>query len=140
MIAVSALVWRQYRVQAAAAGAVLAAFAALIVVTGVQMAGQWHSALSACSASATCGNLPDSLFLGSHFVGFLVILTLLVPPVLGILAGAPLVAHELETRTSDFAWTQAITRRRWLAVKAGWLLLATACFACWSTSGSARTT
>jgi hypothetical protein len=38
--------------------------------------------------------------------------------------GAPLVAHELETRTSDFAWTQGVTRTRWLAVKAGWLLLA----------------
>jgi uncharacterized protein YbaA (DUF1428 family) len=35
VIAVSTLVWRQYRAQAAAAGAVLAAFAALLVVTGV---------------------------------------------------------------------------------------------------------
>ncbi len=129
MITVSALVWRQYRVQAAAAGAVLAAFAALLVVTGLQAAAQWHSALSACSASATCANLSDSVFLGSHEVGFLVILTLLVPPVLGILCGAPLVAHEIESRTSEFAWTQAITRRRWLAVKAGWLLLAAACLA-----------
>jgi hypothetical protein len=125
----SALVWRQYRSQAAAAGVLLAAFAALLVVTGMQVAAQWHSALSACTASGTCGHLSGSLFLGNHEVGFLVILTLLVPPVLGILCGAPLVAHELESRTSEFAWTQAITRRRWLAVKAGWLLLAAACVA-----------
>jgi hypothetical protein len=129
VITVSALVWRQYRLQAAAAGAVLAAFAALLVVTGMQIATQWHSALSACTLSGSCGSLSGSLFLGSHEVGFLVILTLLVPPVLGILCGAPLVAHEFESRTSDFVWTQAITRRRWLAVKAGWLLLAAACIA-----------
>jgi hypothetical protein len=41
-----------------------------------------------------------------------------------MLWGAPLVAHELESRTSDFAWAQAITRTRWLTVKTGWLLLA----------------
>ena len=33
-------------------------------------------------------------------------------------------AHEFEAGTSQFAWTQSVTRRRWLAVKAGWLLLA----------------
>jgi len=40
--------------------------------------------------------------------------------------GAPLVAHEMESRSTDFAWTQSVTRMRWLAVKAGWLLLAAA--------------
>jgi hypothetical protein len=48
--------------------------------------------------------------------------------VLGMLCGAPLVAHELEARTSDFAWSQSVTRGRWLAVKAGWLLLAAAAY------------
>ena len=47
-----------------------------------------------------------------------------MPVVLGMLWGAPLVASELEARTSDFAWTQSVTRTRWLTVKAGWLLLA----------------
>jgi len=46
--------------------------------------------------------------------------------VLGTLWGAPLVAHELESRSSDFAWAQSVTRTRWLAVKVGWLLLAAA--------------
>ena len=49
-----------------------------------------------------------------------------MPAVLGMLWGAPLVAHELESRTSDFAWAQSVTRTRWLTVKAGWLLLAAA--------------
>jgi hypothetical protein len=34
--------------------------------------------------------------------------------------GAPLVAREFETGTSQFAWMQSITRRRWLMVKTGW--------------------
>ena len=121
------LVWRTYRAQAVAAGVVLAAFAALVLVTGVQMAAQWHSALIACTASHTCGGLSGTLFLGSHTVGFLVIMTLGVPAVLGMLCGAPLVAQEVEAGTSQFGWTQSITRRRWLAVKAGWLLLAAVC-------------
>ena len=31
--------------------------------------------------------------------------------------GAPLVARELETGTFRLAWTQSVTRTRWLAVK-----------------------
>jgi len=120
------VVWRQYRAQAAIAAALLAAFAALVLVTGVQVASQWHSALAACTAAHSCGNLANTLFLGSHAVGFLVILTLGVPAVLGILLGAPLLAHEFETGTSQYAWTQSVTRRRWLVAKAGWLLLAAA--------------
>jgi hypothetical protein len=127
VIAMSWVVWRQYRAAAAITAALVAAFAALIVVTGVQAASQWHSALAVCTASRTCGNLSSStLFLGSHAIGFLVIMTLGVPAVLGILAGAPLLAHEFETGTYQYAWTQSVTRRRWLAVKAGWLLLAAA--------------
>jgi hypothetical protein len=120
------VVWRQYRAQAAIAAALLAALAALLVITGVQAASQWHSALATCTPSRTCGNLSNTLFLGSHAVGFLVIMTLGVPAVLGILLGAPLLAHEFETGTSQYAWTQGITRKRWLVVKTGWLLLAAA--------------
>ncbi len=124
----SFLVWRQYRAQAAVSFALLAAFAALLVGTGLSVASQWHAALRSCTASGTCGNLSGNLFLGSHAVGFLVIMTLGVPVVLGMLLGAPLLAHEFETGTTQYAWTQGVTRRRWIAVKAGWLLLGAAVF------------
>ena len=52
-----------------------------------------------------------------------------MPLVPGLFWGAPMVAQELETRTNQFAWTQSITRRRWLAVRAGWLLIAAAVLA-----------
>jgi hypothetical protein len=120
----SFLVWRLYRAQAVIGLVLLAALAALLLVTGFSMASQWHSALASCTESGDCGSLSSSLFLGSHEIDVLVIMTLGVPVVIGVLCGAPLIAHEFETGTRDFAWTQGITRRRWLIVKAGWLLLA----------------
>ena len=111
------LVWRQHRSQLYFAIGALAAFAALLLVTGLQMASQYHAARAACAASDSCGNLANSLFLGSHAIGFLIIMTVGVPALLGLFWGAPLVARELETGTSQFAWMQSVTRRRWLAVK-----------------------
>jgi hypothetical protein len=120
------LVWRQHRGQLYAAAAVLAALTALLLVTGLQMASQYQSALAACAASHRCANLADTVFLGSHAVGFLVIMTVGAPVLVGLFWGAPLVAAELETGTSQFVWMQSVTRRHWLAVKTGWMLLAAA--------------
>jgi len=120
------LVWRLHRTQLYIAAALLAALTILLLVTGLQMASQYHSALAACGASHSCATLASTLFLGSHAVGFLVIMTLGVPALFGLFWGAPLVASELETGTSQFAWMQSVTRKRWLAVTAGEMLLAAA--------------
>jgi hypothetical protein len=120
------LVWRQYRNQAYLAAAALAAFAVLLLVTGQQMASQYHTALSLCAASHSCGNLANTLTLGNPVVSLLVTLTVVVPCLLGVFWGGPLVARELETGTSQFAWMQSVTRRRWLIIKVGWILLAAA--------------
>ena len=121
------LTWRQYRGQAAVAALVLAVFATVLLVTGFQLAAQWHTLLAGCTASRTCASLheggtPLSSPLGWDFA----VLSLMAPALFGVLVGAPLVAHEFEARTSDFAWAQSITRTRWLAVKVGWVLLAAA--------------
>jgi hypothetical protein len=116
------LVWRQYRAQGAIASVLLAAVAAVVLVDGFHIASEWHSILVRCAGNSAC--LQQDTPLVNGVVGDLPYLSLLVPVVLGMLWGAPLVAHELEARTSDFAWTQSVTRTRWLAVKAGWLLLA----------------
>jgi hypothetical protein len=79
----------------------------------------WHTA-QACAVSHRCQNL----FLRSHAVGCLVISTLGAPLLVGLFWGAPLVAAESEAGTTHFAWMQSITRRRWLAVKVGWMVLA----------------
>ena len=44
---------------------------------------------------------------------------IVVPGVIGVFWGAPLVARELETGTYRLAWTQSVTRARWIAVKLG---------------------
>ena len=105
------LVWRQYRWQAAIAALLLAAFATALIVTGLQMASHWHSLLSTCANSSAC-----TVSLGSTLGHDLVVLSLAVPVILGFLWGAPLVAHELETGTVNFAWAQSVTKARWLTV------------------------
>ncbi len=120
------LVWRQHRNQAYRAAAALAAFAILLLVTGRQMATQYQSALTSCAASHTCGNLVNTLTLSTPGLSLLITLTVVVPCLLGVFWGGPLVARELETGTNQFAWMQSITRGRWLTVKVGWVLLAAA--------------
>jgi hypothetical protein len=117
------LVWRQYRAQGAIASVLLAAAAAVMLVDGFQMASRWHSMLVTCAGNGAC--LQQQSLVGG-VLSDLPYISLIVPVVLGMLWGAPLVAHELESRTSDFAWAQSVTRTRWLTVKAGWLLLAAA--------------
>jgi ABC-type transport system involved in multi-copper enzyme maturation permease subunit len=122
------VIWRQYRATAGIAGAILAAFAALLVITGLQDAARWHTALVSCAKDGTCGNLAQTVSLGGGALGALTFLTLAVPLLFGMFWGGPAVARERETGTMQFAWTQSVTRRRWLSVKTGWLLLAGAVF------------
>jgi hypothetical protein len=123
------LVWRQHRTQAYGSAAALAAFAVILLITGRQIASQYHSALTACAASHACGNLANTLILGSPALTVLISLTVVVPCLLGVFWGGPLVAREIETGTNQFAWTQGTTRRRWLTVKVGWTLLGAAAWA-----------
>ena len=88
------LVWRQHRVQYLVGAALLAAFAVMIVVTGVQVSDQFHSAQAACAAGHGCQQL-GGLFMGTKVVGLLVIATLGTPLLVGMFWGAPLVAAAL---------------------------------------------
>jgi len=122
------VIWRQYRVTAAIAGAILAAVAVLLLITGLGQAARWHAALVSCAKGGTCASLAQTVYLGGGPWGALTILTLAVPLLFGMFWGGPAVARERETGTVQFAWTQSVTRWRWLSVKTGWLLLAGAVF------------
>jgi hypothetical protein len=122
--------WRQYRYQGALLAALFGALAVVLLITGLHAADVWHSALAGCAKAGSCASLAGSnLSLGSAFLVSLVVATSVVPLIPGLFWGAPMVARELEAGTHQFAWTQSITRRRWLAVRTGWLLLATAVLA-----------
>ena len=49
---------------------------------------------------------------------------LVLPALIGIFWGAPLIARELEAGTHRLVWNQSVTRTRWLAVKLGLVGLA----------------
>jgi hypothetical protein len=121
---VSWLLWRQYRASTAITGALIGSFAVLLLITGLQMVHQFHAAFGACLAANTCQFPSDKASLGNGLLGAIVEFSLAVPAILGMFLGAPAVAREAETGTAHLAWTQAVTRRHWLTVKTGWLLLA----------------
>ena len=84
--------------------------------------------LAACRASGgqspACNNPVGNTFHALQVT--LIALVLVVPALIGMFWGAPLIAHELETGTFRLAWTQSVSRRRWLFVKMGLVGLASA--------------
>jgi ABC-type transport system involved in multi-copper enzyme maturation permease subunit len=119
------LTWRQFRTQAVAVAAIVAAFALLLLVTGPHLVSLYRdSALAACHAN--CGSdatsFLNTLAAGNtyHLIYLLgAVLIVLLPGVIGLFWGAPLITRELETGTFRLAWNQSVTRERWLAAKLG---------------------
>ena len=126
------LTWRQYRAQFAVGTAILAALCMLLLLTGLQLISQYHTIITECASRISNGqngancSTGGGLFAGGPTVGFVSLIVLATPVLAGLFLGAPMVAAEFEVGTTQFAWMQGITRARWLAVKAGWLLLAAA--------------
>ena len=126
------LTWRQYRAQFAVGTALVAALCLLLLLTGLHLVSQYHAIITACASGAANGHngancsTGGGLFEGGPAVGFVSLILLAAPVLAGLFLGAPMVAAEFEAGTTEFAWMQGITRARWLAVKAGWLLLAAA--------------
>jgi hypothetical protein len=117
------VIWRQYRLQTVITAAIFAVYAAVVLVTGLDVASQWHSILVSCAGSQQCLQQQQ---LGNVLGNDARVLSDMVPALIGLFWGAPLVAHEIEAGTTGFAWTQGVTRRRWLYTKIGWILLAAA--------------
>jgi hypothetical protein len=125
---VTFLIWRLHRAHAIVAAVVIVAVTALIVPTGIAIANSYHHVVVNCSVSHVgCGDIAFTVF-GSNsvFTSLVQDLVMAFPLVLGILWGAPLVPREFEASTEDFAWTQGVTRRRWVLTNLGWALLAAA--------------
>jgi hypothetical protein len=122
--------WRQGRTETLIAAGILALVAALLIPTGLHMASVYdHDGLAACvnANSRDCqdavGAFTDQFQRG---VGAVFPWFNLIPGLVGVLFAAPFLL-ELESGTYKLAWTQSITRRRWLTVKLG-LTVAAALF------------
>jgi hypothetical protein len=124
---VNVLIWRLHRNQVYFALGALVVVSVLLLVTGMVMRHDYSSALAACTAVPGCADLPaSSLFRGDGAIIDLVDLTIVVPLLFGLFWGAPLLSKEFEDGTHNLAWTQGVSRRRWLRANIGWSLCAAA--------------
>ena len=104
------LTWRQFRAQAAAVAAIAVAFALVLAATGPRLA----------DLATTYRDVFDHITANDRHLFYAGIVVIAVAPVIiGVFWGAPLVARELEAGTHRLAWTQSVTRTRWLAIKLG---------------------
>jgi hypothetical protein len=112
--------WRQFRSQATVGLAGLVLVGLVLIATGPHLVGVYDSAVAACRASGgvsqLCTDNPVTKTFRELRFG-LMALVLVVPALIGMFWGAPLIAHELETGTFRLAWTQSVSRRRWLVTK-----------------------
>ena len=117
--------WLQSRTQTAAAFGALAVVAVALAVTGPHLVSLYNSSVANCAAHGDCPSASTAFLRNDGTLRtWLGVLTVVLPGVIGIFWGAPLVARELEAGTFRLAWTQSVTRTRWLAVKLGVIGLA----------------
>lgn len=116
------LTWRQFRTQAVVALAVLATFAAVLLVTGVRLTHLYAaSGIAGCrtQCAALAGDFLEQARNGATGILLNVGIDVMyvVPAIIGVFWGAPLIARELEAGTYRLAWNQSVTRGRWAATK-----------------------
>ncbi len=111
------LTWRQFRAAAAMMLAALAALAAILALTGPGLADDYATGIAACTQSG-CSTFVQQFF-QDHQTPFLAVtaVVLVLPALIGLFWGAPLITRELEAGTHRLVWNQSVTRTRWLAVK-----------------------
>ncbi len=112
--------WREFRTQAIVAFAALLIVAAVLAISGANLAHLYSMTIANCQANNDCSTVTSG-FLGtdSQLQSALDTLVIAIPALLGIFWGAPLIAREFEAGTVRLAWTQSVTRTRWLAAKIG---------------------
>lgn len=114
------LTWRQHRLSLLAGAAAVVALGIFLVITGLSTRADFtRLGLDSCGIPThmKCAEA-SAQFLRSHSAHqFLAPLLLLLPALVGVFWGAPLVARELEQGTHHLVWSQSISRTRWLAVK-----------------------
>ena len=120
--------WRQHRLQLLVGLGLLSMLALAAAISGLPVRSAYHrEALSSCLPPTTRSGCD---LIVRHFEtqfsdGLRIIRYLaFVPALVGVFVGAPLLAREYEQGTFRLAWTQAVTRRRWLVSKTALLGLA----------------
>jgi hypothetical protein len=118
--------WRQRRVALITVAILLAAFSLYLLIMGLRIHSAYAGVSSCHPASSRRCQILSFNFTTTYYQRFgapmfdnigkpngISALLLVVPVLLGVFAGAPLLARELETGTFRFAWTQGCGRLRW---------------------------
>ncbi|MGH7643451.1 MAG: ABC transporter permease subunit [Candidatus Dormibacteria bacterium] len=112
------LTWRQYRVPIVVASVGLVALALVLVITGPSLVHLYNSTVAHCKVQNDCSSARASFLQNdASLLAWLGAIVTVAPGLMGVFWGAPLIARELETGTYRLAWTQSVTRMRWLALK-----------------------
>jgi hypothetical protein len=117
----------QFRTQGLVGLGGLLIAAVVLLITGPHLVHLYDVDVAGCAAHYDCSSATSSFLRTDHGLELgLNILIVVVPALVGIFWGAPLVARELEAGTYRLAWTQSVSRTRWVAVKLGVVGLAAA--------------
>ncbi len=117
------LTWRQFRAQAWVTAAVLVAAAVAAVLERQRLAGLTIGTEAVCVPTDQCGGRTVLIVHAGQawppggWTGLGLVLTYLLPPLIGAVWGAPLVAREFEAGTHRLVWNQSVPPLRWLTVK-----------------------
>lgn len=114
--------WRRYRARII----VLGLFMLILVFFMIMTLHGYHVAVAKCGAQAGmsfpetgCARIVHRAESHANYVSWGIGL---LPFLVGLMLGAPLVASEIDARTNRLAWSQGVTRTRWLL--SGWLTIA----------------
>jgi hypothetical protein len=121
------LAWRQHRAEVFAVAALFALLTPILIVTGIGLASAYqHLGAAGCvgrEALPSCDAIYHALDAPYGWISnALPWPTNLFPALLAMFVGAPLVAREFEQGTFRTAWTQSVTRLRWLTAKMAYVL------------------
>ena len=108
--------WRMTRAQNFTAAAAIAVVAIVAAITGPHLAHLYATTVAACDGRSGCAAAALAGQDGTLRL-WLGVLVVVVPGLVGMFWGAPLVAREIEDGTFRLAWTQSVTRARWMLVR-----------------------
>jgi hypothetical protein len=108
------VVWRRYRTTLAATVAVLGLLAIYLVIDAERIRSAYATYRACTPANSAACQFAWQNFRDSHGQsGFVSVILVLLPGIVGVFAGTPVLARELETGTFRYAWTQGVGRLRW---------------------------
>jgi hypothetical protein len=114
------LSWRQFQAQAAVACGLLVAVLILFATTRGNIDHLYTvfaQANAACVNNPNCPGVSINLSKLDQLLELIGTALVVVPALVGVFWGAPLIAREFENGTHRLAWTQSVTRTQWLAAK-----------------------